>query len=156
MSLECALKILREKGLINIEVPLESKRSLNTPRRCPYYTVSSKKTDLIDKICEEIYDRTDCICSDVRTKYNEENYDYFHFVETKKVDEWLENNCKEEETEIIKCKDFIRDYIEDHTDYYQGYDCNGYLIINKKVRDNRIKKEKDEEEKAIELFESML
>lgn len=154
MSLRCALKILKEKGLIDIEYTEKGRYS--TLPRCPFYTVSSKKTDLIDKICEEIYDRTDCICSDIKRQYSGEMYDSFHFVETKKVDEWLENTCKEEETEIIKCKDFIKDYIDDYTDYYQGSDCNGYLIVNQKVRENRIKKEEKEEEKAIELFESML
>ena len=155
MSLRCALKILKEKGLIDIESPMESRHFSKFPR-CPYYIVSSKKIDLISRIYEEVSKSTDYICGNIKTQYTGETDDFFHFIETEEVDKWLEDNCKEEETEIIKCEDFIKNYIEEYTDYRQSSDCRGYLIINEKVRENRIKKEKDEEEKAIELFESII
>lgn len=155
MSLKCALKILEEKGLVDIE-PVEKGNFSKFPR-CPYYTISSKNRELMDKIYDRIYESAEYICSDIHDKHNGNRvHSYFNFAKIERINEWLKNCCTEEETPIIMCEKFISDYIEEYTDYYQSSDCNGYLIINENVRKNRIKKEKDEEEKAIELFESML
>lgn len=156
MSLRCALKILEEKGFINIKYT--EKRIHSKLPRCPYYTISSNKPDLIAEIHTKIVERTDCICSNsIEGKYiGNKRYDFFDFTEIGKVDRWLEENCKEEETQIIKCEKFISEYIKNCTDYCQTSDCNGYLILNRKLRKERILKEKKEEKEAIELFESML
>ena len=126
-------------------------------KACPYYEIFSKNHKLIERIYKEISEDTDYIYSKISTEYNgNTTYSQFKIVKVETVDKWLENNCKEEETQIIKCEDFIADYILDYTGYYQSSDSNGYLIINIKVREERKNKEKEEEEKAIELFESMI
>ena len=154
MSLECALKILQEKELIKIDL-----RGAGPSRiiRFPYYTISSKNNELIERIHEEVEKRKDCICSTTRRGHAENKiHTFFDIAETKKIEKWLNDCCEKEETRIICCKEFVAEYINEHTDYHQSSDCNGYLIINEKVRNERIRKKKEEEERAIELFESMI
>lgn len=153
MSLECALKILKEKKFIEISYRGPTGRY----PRCPWYIISSKNRDLINRIHKKACENDEYICSEIAHEHNGERfYSYFSIVKTEKVDKWLEYNCKQEETKIIKCEDFIADYIFDYTHYYQSSDCGGYLIVNVKVKEERENKEKEEERKAIELFESML
>ena len=155
MSLKCALKILQEKELIKIIA--RGKGHVGGFKTCPYYEISSKNHELIKRIHKEISEDSDYIYSKISTEYNGSfTCSEFKIVKVETVDKWLENSCKEEETRIIKCENFIENYIFDHTDYRQTSDCNGYMIINRKVREERIKKEKEKNKKAIELFESML
>lgn len=154
MNLKCALKVLKENGFV--EIDYKNAKHSKFPK-CSYYVISSKSQNLIDRIHKRVSESPEYICSNTRHEYNGSNlWHHFSIAKTKKVDQWLKNNCKGEETPIIGCERFIADYIRDYTNYYQSSDCNGYLIVNKKVKEERINKEKEEEEKAIELFEAII
>ena len=146
-NIECALKILEDKGHILIE-KLESKNK--TLKRCPEYKMTVLSGHRLSKKILEIFRNSD--------EYRHEYYanEEIHFTKIKEVEKWLELECQKEETQVIHISSYISKWIKKYTKYHQSSDCNGYLVINEEKRKKRIENEENKKQEALDLLEKIL
>lgn len=157
MSLSCALKIMQEKKYISIEK--SGAKCKGSTLAVPYYYISTKIAGekIIDKIEEAIAQSENYKGGKIKCFGTNEGLRYgIGFFSIKEVRKFLDEKCKEEETYIFGVEDEMRTWIDNATDYHVSSDSSGYLIVNEKVRKERKKRENEDEQKAIDLLESML
>lgn len=158
MSLSCALKIMEEKKYISIEKSTDNFRGSKL-LMIPYYDITTRVAGekILEKIQEAIVQSENYKAGKIKCFSTNEGFRYsLEFFSVKEVRKFLDENCKEEETYIFGVEDYMRTWIDNATDYHVSSDSSGYLIVNEKVRKERKERESEDEQKAIDLLESML
>lgn len=148
MKIECILELMQDKGYIEIE------ENTREPMPLTYIIRNSRGKEFGSKLFHAISESEDYIAD-----YGNVNFPEIFFAKKTDIDEWLETFTKEItkirwicgslDTKLFK-------YMEERG-FKTYYGISGFMeITNLKVKEERLRKTEEENQKAIDLLDQLL